>query len=669
MSDDSPVAVALDFALAATFDGSDLNVSAVLAADATVNLPGITVIVEDIELAVGIELGDQNGELAFTASLTPSPPHGASATVNLPALRGEGDLVFSDDHKTCSGALLLQLLTFSVDAFAVIEAGDDDLSFVVVLCARFPQPGIQVGFGFAVTGVGGVFGLNRRSDTDALTAAVLDGSLAGLLFPNNAKDDAGRIVKNLPALFPASRGQLLVGPMLEVTWAGGLLTAEVMVLLELPDPLRVTVLGRLTVDLPTGDAAIVHIEARILASVTPSIPEFRLVASLTGSTIATFPLTGDLFLLIRGGPEATFVFSAGGFHPAATPPPNVPPLKRLGMTMSLSIIELRCESYLAVTTSSVQTGASVELTALIDECGIHGNFGFDALIEWEPRFHLRVDVHIGLTVEVFGEHLCGVSFDGSLAGPGPWQLNGRGEVELLFVSVAIPIDATFGSTPKPLVNMPVVGKLLTQELAKPSSWTAHPPATLGTAISLGVTARADLAAGTALHPGGSLEVTQHLVPLELTIDRFGGYSVPAQCWTITGVGIGVDSVITAPAKTYDTFADGTFTTLTVDQQLTTNGFTAHPAGAEIIASGFNAGPPAAPVTLDVQDIPIDLPTPSAPSTNWALQNTLGLIPLKAGAVAVAVAANPVSVSAQPPLAAATQAPMPGRLVLELWETL
>ena len=106
-----------------------------------------------------------------------------------------------------------------------------------------------------------------------------------------------------------------------------------MLIMELPNPLRVSVIGRLAVDLPfdeDGDDAVamIHSKPASAAIVTPGVPEVRMVASLSGSRILFFPVTGDLFLLIRGGPEATFVFSAGGFHPAFTPPPNVPPIQR-----------------------------------------------------------------------------------------------------------------------------------------------------------------------------------------------------------------------------------------------------------------------------------------------------------------------------------------------------
>ena len=39
-------------------------------------------------------------------------------------------------------------------------------SFVTILGIRLPFPGVQLGFGFAISGVGGLVGINRRVDTE-----------------------------------------------------------------------------------------------------------------------------------------------------------------------------------------------------------------------------------------------------------------------------------------------------------------------------------------------------------------------------------------------------------------------------------------------------------------------------------------------------------------------
>src|SRR4029450_11641415 len=95
------------------------------------------------------------------------------------------------------------------------------------------------------------------------------------------------------------------------------------------------------------------------------------------------------------------------FHPAVNPPKGVPALKRIGMSLSIPVVELRYESYVAVTTTSVQFGSRVELTAEVADCGVHGWLGFDALFEWVPRFHFSVGITAGVEGEGVGGTLAG----------------------------------------------------------------------------------------------------------------------------------------------------------------------------------------------------------------------------------------------------------------------
>ena len=678
MTDDSTLPVELGLVLSAAFStetgetpSATFLFSAAVAADFTVTLPGITIGVHGLEQGVSLGFGSTQTGLAFTGptwqQFAPTMNFSAALSLDIPAITGSGEVASTADdvmgegwiHGAWSGGVKLAFASMGIDAFAVIGS-TEPLSLAIILCASFPPPGIQIGFGFAVSGVGGVLAVNRRSDPNALSAAVLDGSIDKLLFAHDAQGDAQRIIANLPALFPDSPGQVLAGPMLEITWAAGLVTADVMLIIEFPNPLQVSLIGRLFVDLPfDDDAAVIHLEARIGAFVTPSVPEVQAVASLTGSYIAFIPLTGDLFLLVRGGPEATVIFSAGGFHPAFVPPPNVPPLKRLGMSIKVLLFQLRFASYVAVTTSSVQIGAQVELTDNVNGCGVHGMFGFDALIEWKPQFHFLVSVRIALAVEVFSENLCGVAFSGSLSGPGPWHFYGRAEVEVLGISVGIPIDVTFGSsTPLPPPTPLDVGQLLADELGRPESWSIHPPAAVADGVTLTPTARAALAAAQVLHPGGGLQVTERLLPLGIVVDRYAGQSVPQQTWQITTIWFG-DTSSSPTTTVYDNFADGVYTTLTVEQQLSINGFTAQPAGVVITPTGLNYSAIVPAPGAGYDDFVLAGPglVASVPplNTSWPLQNPASLVPRRGPAAADTIPGNPISVLAPPPMLPATAA--------------
>ena len=152
-------------------------------------------------------------------------------------------------------------------------------------------------------------------------------------------------------------------------------------------------------------------------------PAFSMVASLDGSYIEGMPLNGDMFFLLRGGDDADFVFSAGGFNPRYTPPQEVPAnLQRLQLAVTPpGVPGIRAEAYLAITTNSVQFGARLELSDEIAGCGVDGWFSFDALFKWDPVFSFSIDASAGVAVQVIGQTLMGVQFDLVLEGPAPWH--------------------------------------------------------------------------------------------------------------------------------------------------------------------------------------------------------------------------------------------------------
>ena len=74
-----------------------------------------------------------------------------------------------------------------------------------MLGVRF-TPGIQLGFGFEITGFGGLVGINRRADTDALRERLTSGAAGNVLFAEDPIRNAPALLGDLGALFPAGRG-------------------------------------------------------------------------------------------------------------------------------------------------------------------------------------------------------------------------------------------------------------------------------------------------------------------------------------------------------------------------------------------------------------------------------------------------------------------------------
>src|SRR6185312_16342005 len=105
----------------------------------------------------------------------------------------------------------------------------------------------------------------------------------------------------------------------------------------------------------------------------------------------------------------------------------------------------------------------------------------------------------------------------SLEGTSPWRAKGTGSISILFFSVDVNFDVTWGdpvNTSLPPVHvMPV----FLAEINKQENWKALPPPS----TNLMVTLRKLDPALLVLHPFGALTVSQRAIPLGLTIDKLG----------------------------------------------------------------------------------------------------------------------------------------------------
>ncbi len=532
----------------------------------SVALPGAPVSVQldgigfsfPLSLALGASL------LPDPAALAALPVAGGTVSVDLPVITGQGFL----DHRPPDlvGGLSVRIPPMSATAFGVLtEAqGGTPLSFLVVLGATFPPPGVQIGLGFAITGLGGLVGINRRIDRDALLRAVSDGSAAALLFPTDPAQAGDRVVSALPAIFPPARGSVVAGPMFQIGWGGRLVSLSVAVLVESARQVRLTILGTIVVALPDPEVPLVLLRATFAGIIDPGEPSVLFVASLNGSHIVGIPLTGDLLLLTRGGPDPTFVLSAGGFHPAYPLPRGVPPLQRLGMDLCpVPWMSMRCESYFALTSNTLQLGARLELAAEVAGCGLRGYLQFDALVQYSP-FHFVADVSGGIALRAFGETLMGVHLALHLEGPAPYLARGSGSIDLWLFEVGFDFELGWGSPAPELFGRDPADDLRAA-LSAPSGWRSRSTGVPG--LLLTEAARARLGEGTVLDPYASVSVQQDVVPLGLEIHRYRGASVRPQRWDVVdgafGPGEPADHVQAVTAQ----FAPGLFVDTTSDDQL------------------------------------------------------------------------------------------------------
>jgi hypothetical protein len=623
--------VSVSGAVTLTADAGGLRIGGGLSAliPVTASVPGITV--SSVEVALAAGTGGAAVSFGVTVRMTVDPPLPVNFDLgglgaNLPTLAGPNALGLNDislapptaigadldlgpisgggylaqlGPDSYGGLISIRLGAISVQAYGLLQT-EPELSMVVLLSVRFPPPGIQLSFGFSLNAVGGIVGINRRIDRDALTQAVLDGTADALLLPPDPAHNAPAIVQTLASVFPVAPGAAFGGPLIEIGWGGRLVTATVGVIVEVgAGAAQIVVVGRVRIALPDPDVPLVLLQATVAGDIDLGVPSVEIVATLNGSEIAGVKLSGDMYLLVRGGSDPVFVMSVGGFHPRYRPPAGTPALRRLIVDLCpLGLPSLIAELYLAITANSVQLGAQLTIAYEIDDCGVSGTVGFDAIVEWSPQFFFTAEIYATVAVKLFGKTLMGISLDFTLSGPGPWHAHGTASVSILFFSASLDFSVTWGA-PQPSLGPADVAGALQHAFAEARAWRAEPPAGAAMAVVLSGAATTAADDGSAVHPLGGLIVRQTVVPLGLSIDRFLNAPVPAQLWQITAVGFAADALATV-ATVQDEFAPGAFLSLTADDQLSRPDYELLDSGTTLASPGGVA--PAAATAGSIQDV-------------------------------------------------------------------
>ena len=153
-----------------------------------------------------------------------------------------------------------------------------------------------------------------------------------------------------------------------------------------------------------------------------------------GVVMGLFKISGDGGVRSSWGDTPYLMATLGGFHPKFHPEPAVfPKLNRILITVDKShlpdAVELSASGYMAVTSNTIQFGASFTASIKSGNWKIEGSIGGDALIR-QP-FAFDVEIRGGVHVKYRGHNLIGVSFKGGLAGPDPLVLRGEVCISLL----------------------------------------------------------------------------------------------------------------------------------------------------------------------------------------------------------------------------------------------
>lgn len=461
-------------------------------------------------------LGNLNVEYGF------KPPKGFGVFLDSGVIAGAGFLAHDPAKERYAGIVMLGIYDTMLTAIGVLDTNVPNVpggySLVLIIAADFPA--IQLGFGFTLNGVGGLAGAHRTLALDALRSGIRNHTVDSILFPEDAITDAPRIVNDLGSIFPVAEGRYVFGPMMLVGWGTPtLVEAELGFVLELPDPVRLAILGQLSMYLPRKDAAVVELHLDALGTIDFSQKRLAIDATLYDSHVAAFDVSGDMAMRLSWGDPPQFALAIGGFHPQFPAPANFPTLRRV--TIALGESEnprISLQAYLALTSNTVQFGALAELYVEAAGFNLYGWLGFNALVNLSP-FSFTTDFSAGLKLRRGSTVIAGIWLDATLSGPRPWHVVGRATVSVLFVDVSIAVDATFGSSTRIEVPPADPRPLLQAAIQDARNWSVTMPPAASQVVSL--TAAPQGQPALRVDPAGGITLRQKVVPLGRTLTRFG----------------------------------------------------------------------------------------------------------------------------------------------------
>ncbi|MGD9990491.1 DUF6603 domain-containing protein, partial [Pseudonocardia sp.] len=440
---------------------------------------------------------------------------------------------------------------------------------------------IPLGYGFFLTGLGGIIGINRTTNSDALRAAVTAGSLDHLLFPADPIGQAPRILDDLASVFPAKEGQHVFGPVARIAFGQPpLIEGKIGLLLEVGAQIRVLILGVLGSDLPTRDLALVSLRVSFVGIVDLAARTISLDASLAGSRVLDFAISGDMAARTGWAPRIDHVISFGGLHPAYPRPSNLPELRRLSINFGSNNPRVTLSAYLAVTTSSLQFGARASMYAkgpkvtFVGRLAAEGELSLDAIVYFDP-FGFDAKLIGSLSLLVDGDVVLGLGFNLRLSGPNPITVAGRVWATVFGFDVGFGINHSWGE--RRAVAPPLVDPVAVLRTGLLSGSGFEP--VVSTRRVSGVTFAPDPpGAAPAVDPAAGLRYLQRALPLGIPIEKVGEAVVAggARRFDLAVRGPDGDDLQLDPVDA--DFVRGQHWTLTEDERLRAPVFEAHQAG-------------------------------------------------------------------------------------------
>lgn len=578
---------AIDLSIKPETDGVTTGVELV---GATLNMKKIVVLTVD-GLGAEVELvkNDIDGNVGpFDVAFGLIPPKGIGIKVDAKAITGGGYVFLDFEKGRYVGAAELTIKDkVSLKVIGIITTrlpnGEKGNSVLLLVTAEFSP--INIGFGFTLNGVGGLVAINRDMNLQALRDGVKSNAIDNIMFPDDPVGNISQIVSDLESIFPIQKGRYSFGVMGLIGWGTPtLVTIELGLMLSVPKPVRLAVLGVVKCILPDEKNDLLRLQINFLGTIDFEAKYITFDASIYDSKFIKFTLAGDMAFRLKWGDEPNFLFSVGGFHPSYTPPPlNLPTMQRLTINfLAEDNPRLTLSTYIAVTSNTVQFGALLDFYYRITKnIEVIGALGFDILIQFSP-FYLKAELYAMLAVLRKKKALFSVSLYGMLEGPAPWHVQGKAEFTVLKLKCKANFDKTFGEeedTVLPDIN--VLERLEIAALEK-GNWEGILPVRSNLSVSL--REHGEEVDGLLLtHPNGSLAFSQKIVPLQTTINKFGKQNPVGHKWFDLAITDMAETEFTA-ASTKEFFAPAEFIFLSDNEKLRRKSFEKMKSGVRVSES-------------------------------------------------------------------------------------
>jgi hypothetical protein len=518
-------------------------------------------------------------------------PTGYAVALEAAPIEGGGYLSVRDNEYR--GALALKFETFGFSAFAILNTrlpgGARGFSFVASIFGDFVIP---LGYGFFLTGLGGLIGINRTVNTEGLRQVLYGGELDSILFPDDPITNAATILDNTALIFPPREDQYVFGPMARIAFnQPALIEGKLGVVLEIGKNTRILILGALGTHLPSRDTPLVSLEVSFFGEIDFGAGTVSFDATLQNSYVLAWGVSGDMAVRTGWAQRINHVVSFGGLHPRFPRPANLPDLRRMSINFGSNNPRVTMWCYQAVTLNSLQFGAGADLYAkgpkirFVGRLAAEGHVSFDALIYFNP-FAFDAELSGSLSLLVDGDVIMGLGFDLRLTGPNNYVIDGRVWATVFGIDVGFGVRHEWGDRrdlPDAIADpigilrdaiaaAPILESVRAKTLSDGVRFVQPPPGEESLKAS---------------SPVGALRFTQRALPLGVAIEKIGEASIVGGASTFDlAAFVGNDPVALNPADLE--FVRGHFWKMSEADRLRTPAFERHKSGFLIASDALRA---------------------------------------------------------------------------------